>query len=231
MGKRIFAIVLLAALLAVPATASGDEFQDIQEETPAKVVANEKAKIAKQKKLVKKAKKLWKESGKKMSSGKLDGARKDVKKLKKIRKKAKGVKTRSAKLAKRYPDISTMHAEVASYYEMIDEWTLNAIGSFEEAEKNRKSVAAAANRLKRDGVVYSGNWRYTWYSQRVLPGYGLSIPGRHVGTAGLVMDGSGRVCVASSDLSRGTVISTPYGKAKVYDCGCPSGTIDVYTNW
>lgn len=80
----------------------------------------------------------------------------------------------------------------------------------------------------RAGVIRWGGYRWTYYSQRVLPGGGLRIPGRHV-SGGYVRDKNGYICLSSNDLSKGTVISTPFGsKGKVYDCGVASGTIDVY---
>ena len=86
--------------------------------------------------------------------------------------------------------------------------------------------------LRVDGVQYSDDGtKYTWYSENVLPGGGLDIPGRHVGDGGYVMDGDGNICVASSDHEVGTVLETPYGTAVVYDTGCPNGTVDVYTSW
>ena len=45
------------------------------------------------------------------------------------------------------------------------------------------------------------------------------------------MDGDDNIVLASSDLAYGTEVSTPYGNGKVYDSGCASGTLDVYTNW
>ena len=81
------------------------------------------------------------------------------------------------------------------------------------------------------GVNYFNGHTETWYSERVLPGYGLNIPGRHTDENGLVRDGDGYICVASSDYSNGTIIETSLGMGKVYDCGCPSGIIDIYTNW
>ena len=83
------------------------------------------------------------------------------------------------------------------------------------------------------GVVEDDGVRYTWYSQNVLPGGGLdelNANGRHV-EGGYVVDGDGYIAVASSDYEKGTVIDTPFGEAKVYDTGCASGTIDVYTNF
>lgn len=90
-----------------------------------------------------------------------------------------------------------------------------------------------ASNFKSAGVVYQNGVRYTWYSQNVLPGGGLTElnnNGRHVEN-GFVKDGDGYIAVASSDHPKGTVVDTPYGQGKVYDSGCASGTIDIYTNY
>lgn len=84
---------------------------------------------------------------------------------------------------------------------------------------------------KSKGVNYFNGHRETWYSQKVLPGKGLKIPGRHVDSRGLVCDGDGYICVASSDYPKGTIVETSLGTGKVYDSGCASGTIDIYCNW
>ena len=84
---------------------------------------------------------------------------------------------------------------------------------------------------KSKGVNYFNGHRETWYSQRVLPGGGLHIPGRHVDDRGLVCDEDGYICVASEDYPKGTIIETSLGMGKVYDCGCDNGTIDIYTDW
>lgn len=81
------------------------------------------------------------------------------------------------------------------------------------------------------GVVYFNGHRETYYSQKVLPGGGLNIPGRHVAADGTIRDADGYICVASSDLAWGTLVETSLGMGKVYDSGCASGTIDIYTNW
>lgn len=81
------------------------------------------------------------------------------------------------------------------------------------------------------GVNYYNGRRETWYSQRVLPGGGLRIPGRHVREDGVICDGDGYVCVAASDLKKGTVVETSRGTGKVYDSGCAAGTTDVYVDW
>ena len=87
------------------------------------------------------------------------------------------------------------------------------------------------NDFQTAGVVYEDGVTYTWYSQNVLPGGGLDIPGRTTNDEGYVCDGSGNICVASSDYEIGTQLETPFGDAVVYDTGCASGVVDVYTGW
>ena len=92
----------------------------------------------------------------------------------------------------------------------------------------------SSNQLtKSKGVVRFNGHRETYYSQRVLPGTGLKIPGRHVAKDGTVRDKDGYICVAAnpSFYSRYSVLMTSLGPARVYDCGCAYGTIDVYCNW
>lgn len=83
-----------------------------------------------------------------------------------------------------------------------------------------------------NGVVNWGGHKFTYYSQSVLPGGGLSIPGRHVNDAGYVSDGNGYIVVAANrSVSKGTIINTPFGaQGKVYDicAGCTPDWIDVY---
>ena len=86
--------------------------------------------------------------------------------------------------------------------------------------------------LYNQGRLYWGDSQYTWYSEHVLPGYGLAIDGRHTDADGFVCDGDGYICVAASSLSKGTVVDTPFGRqGKVYDTGCDWGVIDVYVGW
>ena len=109
------------------------------------------------------------------------------------------------------------------YFEPV--WDYASVGeaSYSDGE--------ATGNLQFNGVEYSGGVRYTWYSQQVLPGGGLDIPGRHVDSEGYVRDGDDNLVLASSDLEYGTEVETPYGTGVVRDTGCPSGTLDVYTNW
>ena len=48
---------------------------------------------------------------------------------------------------------------------------------------------------------------------------------------GTIRDEDNYICVASSDYPKGTVVETSLGMGKVYDSGCASGTIDIYTDW
>lgn len=90
----------------------------------------------------------------------------------------------------------------------------------------------SAGYFRQAGVIYWGSWRWTWYSERVLPGYGLRIHGRHTDGNGYVRDGDGYLCLASDALGYGAVIETPFGGAgRVYDCGCGYDTVDVYVGW
>lgn len=115
----------------------------------------------------------------------------------------------------------------------------------EEAERKAAERRAGASRgalssnakyspsyFKRAGVIHWGGWRWTWYSERILPGYGLRIPGRHTDGLGYVRDGNGYLCLASDALAKGTIIDTPFGsRGVIYDCGCGYSTIDVYVGW
>lgn len=71
----------------------------------------------------------------------------------------------------------------------------------------------------------------TYYSQKVLPGGGLDIPGRHVASDGTIRDANNYIVVASDDYPKGTVIQTSLGPGMVYDTGSGSGNIDLYTDW
>jgi len=95
---------------------------------------------------------------------------------------------------------------------------------------NDTSGEYAPQDLRFLGVIYWGGWRFTWYSENVLPGGGLSIPGRW-SDGNFVRDENGNICVASSDLPYGSSVATPWGNGVVYDSGCASGTIDIYTSW
>lgn len=115
------------------------------------------------------------------------------------------------------------------YYYMYNEYLTT-----EEPEEPIVESAAQydPSYFQQMGVISWNGWRWTWYSQRVLPGGGLNIPGRHVGAGGYVMDENGRICLASSVLGWGTVVDTPFGaQGCVYDSGCAADVLDVYVDW
>lgn len=109
--------------------------------------------------------------------------------------------------------------------------------SQEEIERVVETVAISSalytpGQFQNLGVIYYGDYRWTWYSERVLPGGGLKIPGRHNDENGYICDEDGYICLASSILSKGTILNTPFGKqGKIYDSGCAVGTVDVYVSW
>jgi len=85
-----------------------------------------------------------------------------------------------------------------------------------------------------------GRWNkcsWTWYSQRVLPGRGLKIPGRHVDKKrGFVLDRDGYICLASGrkNKKKKVIVPTPFGRyGKVYDTNGRNNNkwFDVYVNW
>ena len=90
--------------------------------------------------------------------------------------------------------------------------------------------SSGSGNFQADGVWYDENYRYTWYSSNAA--YHYRTPEWSAGSDGVYRDSEGYVVVASSDYAQGTVIEdTPFGAAKVYDTGCASGTLDIYTNY
>ncbi len=78
------------------------------------------------------------------------------------------------------------------------------------------------------GVINWGGYKFTFYSQQVLPGGGLAIPGRHVNAGGYVSDSDGYIVLAGS-APMGTVFDTPFGyQGKIYDRGTVGNHLDVY---
>ena len=114
--------------------------------------------------------------------------------------------------------------------EEIAGWTYQPEGAIEgESDADRHT----SSELRTQGVIDDGDCRYMWYSQRVLPGGGLAIEGRHTSEDGYVVDAQNRIVVASSDLPYGAEIDIPFGggKAIVLDTGCAPGVLDIYTDF
>lgn len=144
---------------------------------------------------------------------------------------------KKSRVAKKYP-----HGTKIKYKKYNKKWYIVKIGKkkryIEKKYVSNKKMAKQTNMkytwsyFRQMGVIYWGNWTWTWYSQRVLPGGGLHIPGRHVNQNGYVCDQGNYICLASSVLGRGTVVDTPFGsQGKIYDSGCSSHILDVYVSW
>lgn len=105
-------------------------------------------------------------------------------------------------------------------------------------DNGNDSVGGAAvyspDEFQNAGVISWGGYEWTYYSELILPGDGLNIPGWHTTSDGYVCDGDGYVVLAAdlSMLPRYSVVDTPFGyTGKVYDTGCAYGTLDVYVGW
>ena len=99
----------------------------------------------------------------------------------------------------------------------------------QQQSAQQQSYSGDSGSFKSQGVIYQNSIRYTYYSSNVL--YHYRTPEWNVGSDGIYRDSAGYIVVASSDHSQGSVVSTPFGAGKVYDSGCASGTIDIYTNF
>ena len=92
----------------------------------------------------------------------------------------------------------------------------------------------SSSEFQNTGVIDWGGYEWTYYSELILPGEGLDIPGRHTTEDGYVCDGDGYVVLAADldMLPRYSIVDTPFGRTgKVYDTGCSYRTLDVYVGW
>ncbi len=139
--------------------------------------------------------------------------------------KAAAEKEAAEKAAKAEADRKTKQKEEEELTEAAKA-TVKASTSFGTVENSGGALT------KSKGVVYYNGHKETWYSTKEgSAGVVTGIPGRTVGEDGIIRDGDGYICVASSDYPKGTVVETSLGLGKVYDTGCASGTIDIYTTW
>ena len=65
-----------------------------------------------------------------------------------------------------------------------------------ELEYSARYSVSSSPLSKSKGVVYFNGHKETYYSQKVLPGKGLNIPGRHVDSRELVCDGDGYISIS-----------------------------------
>ena len=112
-------------------------------------------------------------------------------------------------------------------------------GGEEFADDQEKEIDVSASKIYskeefiHQGVINWNGWNWTYYLLSMYPGStSTPVQGRHTNEDGYICDGDGYVILASVDLSPYTVVDTPFGyKGKVYDTGCPSGVLDVYTDF
>lgn len=108
------------------------------------------------------------------------------------------------------------------------EQAAEAVQESQEAVATTSSALYSLSEFMFRGVINWNGYKFTYYSQSVLPGGGLSIPGRHVNADGYVSDGDGYIVLAGS-APIGTVYDTPFGyKGKIYDRGTSGNHLDVY---
>lgn len=121
-----------------------------------------------------------------------------------------------------------------TYYEDYS-YSEPSYSSWDGPTSSYSGGSVSGSSFRSAGVIYDDNGtRYTWYSENVLPGGGLTDlnnNGRHVDEQGFIRDGDGYLAAASNDYAQGTIVDTPFGQAKIYDSGCASGTVDMYVSW
>lgn len=111
-----------------------------------------------------------------------------------------------------------------------DAWDAECAGTL-----NTYQQATSGADFKTQGVVDYNGQEWTWYSELILPGEGLTAlneNGRTVNEAGFVVDGEGYISIATPNWEEpvGTIVDTPFGLGKVYDY-CEGGSYDVYCSW
>lgn len=128
-------------------------------------------------------------------------------------------------------DICYMHSDYLTMFESddtddSDKYNTNEVTYYTDSEYSPDDLYVL-------GVIPWNGYRFTWYSENVLPGGGLDIEGRYSDENGYICDGNGYICLASDSLEKGTIVDTPFGKqGKVYDTGCGADDIlDVYVSW
>lgn len=88
------------------------------------------------------------------------------------------------------------------------------------------------NDLEYHGAMLWNGYKYTFYSQRVLPGGAMRIPGRHIAD-GFVVDSEGYITGASDYYPKGTILDSPFGRQiKIRDVfwhNQPEYRVDIYT--
>ena len=115
----------------------------------------------------------------------------------------------------------------------VDNGAVDADNDYNGSEVNYGALYSP-DEFQNSGIISWGGYNWTYYSELILPGNGLNIPGRHTTEDGYVCDGDGYIVLAAdlSMLPRYSIVDTPFGReGKVYDTGCVYGVLDVYVRW
>ena len=123
-------------------------------------------------------------------------------------------------------------------YSSEEAWEAECAGTSVQQEARQNvtyTPTVDAAQFKEKGVVEAYGKKFTYYSEKVLPGDGLkelNANGRTVDSDGYVVDGDGFIAIASpwGKDEIGTVVETPFGLGRVYDV-CEDSSYDVYTSW
>ena len=131
---------------------------------------------------------------------------------------------------------SQQAAAESEWAEPYQQWYESGVTAYYSASNDAFSAedGVTAAEFQWRGIVEDSEHFYTWYSERTLPGYGLTELNENGrwSDGEFVRDGDGYIAVASCDHEKGEVIETPWGAAKVYDTGyLAPGQIDVYTSF
>lgn len=124
-------------------------------------------------------------------------------------------------------------AEEAAAQEAAAQEAIEVSQQVAQTEAEASSYESSSNGVltKSGGVNYFNGQKETYYSQRVLPGGGLDIPGRHVASDGTIRDENDYIVVASDRQGKGETGTCSLGEYKVYDTGVGHDGIDIYTDW
>lgn len=145
------------------------------------------------------------------------------------------------KQRKRYSDYTTSSQEklIKKYKKNISNATIKVKvdKNFKRAKRVLKKVKQKKARFYNSGpadfqscgVKYYNGHRFTYYSSSVLHHYRTNewTPDN----LGFYRDSDGYLVVAADFISQGSLINTPWGVGKKYDCGAGSNTVDMYVNW
>lgn len=138
------------------------------------------------------------------------------------------IKAQEAKVRAEQAKQEAIKQQQATQAQQAQVNTQQATQNNQSAPVQQSAGSISLQQFMFQGIVFSNGYKFSYYSQSVLPGGALNIPGRHVNAQGFVCDGDGYI-VAANNAPKGTIIQTPFGApAKVYDRGTYGNHVDIY---